>query len=167
MCSRILFKLSWIGWSHKKKKLLIFSSFIFWSRQVLTDYTCACRFSWGVPSMPVRQWSTLVEHLVCQSHTKPFFRSKGRKFEKARGRRNSRRFKVWLLHVMEHIISSLPYGLDVNFGYGSPWSVLSSCLVALFPEYILLLCGSVHFSALPINWGVYVYGPNYWNKCSF
>lgn len=37
----------------------------FCSRQVLTDHICACRFSWGVPRMPVRQWSTLVEHLVC------------------------------------------------------------------------------------------------------
>jgi len=31
---------------------------------------------------------------VPQSHTKPYVRSKGRKFEKARGRRNSRGFKV-------------------------------------------------------------------------
>lgn len=31
---------------------------------------------------------------VPHSHTKPYVRSKGRKFEKARGRRNSRGFKV-------------------------------------------------------------------------
>jgi large subunit ribosomal protein L18e len=31
---------------------------------------------------------------VPQSHTKPYVRAKGRKFEKARGRRNSRGFKV-------------------------------------------------------------------------
>lgn len=31
---------------------------------------------------------------VPQSHAKPYVRSKGRKFEKARGRRNSRGFKV-------------------------------------------------------------------------
>jgi hypothetical protein len=31
---------------------------------------------------------------VPQSSTKPYVRSKGRKFEKARGRRNSRGFKV-------------------------------------------------------------------------
>jgi hypothetical protein len=33
---------------------------------------------------------------VPHSHTKPYVRSKGRKFEKARGRRNSRGFKVWV-----------------------------------------------------------------------
>jgi hypothetical protein len=31
---------------------------------------------------------------VPHSHTKPYVRSKGRKFEKARGRRNSRGFRV-------------------------------------------------------------------------
>ena len=31
---------------------------------------------------------------VPQSHTKPYVRSKGRKFEKARGRRNSRGYKA-------------------------------------------------------------------------
>ncbi|KAF5198876.1 60S ribosomal protein L18, partial [Thalictrum thalictroides] len=31
---------------------------------------------------------------VPHSHTKPYVRSKGRKFEKARGRRKSRGFKV-------------------------------------------------------------------------
>ena len=63
---------------------------------------------------------------------------------------------------MEQIISSLPHGLDVNFGYCTHGRfmclltflvlVLSSCLVALFPEYIPSLCGSVNFSALSINW---------------
>lgn len=37
-------------------------------------------------------------HAVCagvpQSHTKPYVRSKGRKFEKARGRRNSCGYKA-------------------------------------------------------------------------
>jgi len=31
---------------------------------------------------------------VPHSHTKPYVRSKGRKFERARGRRNSRGFRV-------------------------------------------------------------------------
>lgn len=31
---------------------------------------------------------------VPHSHTKPYIRAKGRKFERARGRRNSRGFKV-------------------------------------------------------------------------
>ena len=34
---------------------------------------------------------------VPHSHTKPYVRSKGRKFERARGRRNSRGFRVWLV----------------------------------------------------------------------
>ena len=62
---------------------------------------------------------------------------------------------------MEKIISSLPYGLDVNFGYCTHGHfmclltflvlVLTSCLVALFPEYIPL-CASERFSVLSINW---------------
>lgn len=32
---------------------------------------------------------------VPHSHTKPYVRAKGRKFERARGRRNSRGFRVW------------------------------------------------------------------------
>lgn len=34
---------------------------------------------------------------VPHSHTKPYVRAKGRKFERARGRRNSRGFRVWVL----------------------------------------------------------------------
>lgn len=35
---------------------------------------------------------------VPHSHTKPYVRSKGRKFERARGRRNSRGFRVWVVN---------------------------------------------------------------------
>lgn len=36
---------------------------------------------------------------VPHSHSKPYVRSKGRKFERARGRRNSRGFKVWVANT--------------------------------------------------------------------
>lgn len=40
---------------------------------------------------------------VPHSHTKPYVRAKGRKFERARGKRNSKGFRVWVVkHMRKH-----------------------------------------------------------------
>jgi hypothetical protein len=51
-----------------------------------------CRFFLEVQRMLVKHFGRAPG--VPHSHTKPYVRAKGRKFEKARGKRNSRGFRV-------------------------------------------------------------------------
>lgn len=52
---------------------------------------------------------------VPHSHTKPYVRAKGRKFERARGKRNSRGFRVWVLELKHEGLFLLTYDHYVLF----------------------------------------------------
>lgn len=67
---------------------------------------------------------------VPHSHTKPYVRSKGRKFEKARGRRNSRGFRVWAEFDI--------WINDISFLSGNPILLCFRCLQSVF-SFISLL----------------------------